>query len=161
MPTPVPAPNAPLASGDPTRRHGVDVGGTVMFPGLTRPEAEAAAQWLGDVPSPRQALLPVEIGVVLSDGAGPHLLDADGALVLVLGRHSHVDGAYVAMGAPSPLHAVGAVADRGSHWVWLARRDVPEPARVAALDALDGCVDAAALAAWGTPGDATARTLSP
>jgi hypothetical protein len=161
MSVPVLAPNAPLASGDPTRRHGVEVNGSVLFPGLTRPEADAVAQWLGAVAHPRLALVPVEIGVMLSDGAGPHLLDADGALVLVLGAHSRVHGARVAMGAPNPLHAVGAVTDLGTHWMWLARRDVPEWGRVAALDALDACADDAALAAWGAPGAGVARTLDP
>lgn len=151
MPTPVIAPSAPLASGDPTRRYGVEQGDAVLFPGLTRPEAESVAGWLGDVGVPQRVLVPVEIGVVLSDGAGPHLLDAEGQLVLVLGAHSRVAGASVAMGAPHPLHAIGAVADRGTHWVWCARREVPEADRVAALDALDACGDADALVAWGAP----------
>jgi hypothetical protein len=151
MPTPVTVPSAPLASGDPTRRYGVEHGGTVMFAGLTRPEADAVAGWLGDVDVPQRALVPVQIGVVLSDGAGPHLLDAAGQLVLVLGPHSHLAEASVAMGAPNPLHAVGVVADRGTHWVWGARREVPEADRVAALDALDACADVDALLAWGAP----------
>ena len=161
MPTPVAAPSAPLASGDPTRRYGVEVDGAVMFPGLTRPEADTVAAWLGHVDDPGLALVPVEIGVVLSDGAGPHLLDSAGGLVLVLGAHSHVAGAHVAMGAPSPLHAVGAVARRDGHWTWLARRDVPDAGRVAALDALDACGDESALVAWGAPDGGTARTLAP
>ena len=161
MPNPVAAPSAPLASGDPTRRYGVEHGGTVLFPGLTRPEADAVAGWLGDVEMPQRALVPVEIGVVLSDGAGPHLLDAAGTLVLVLGPHAHVADARVAMGAPSPLHAVGAVAERGTHWMWITRRDVPEAGRVAALDALDACGDADALIAWGASGGSSPRTLAP
>ena len=161
MPNPVAAPSAPLASGDPTRRHGVEVDGAVLFPGLTRPEADAVAGWLGTVEAPPQVLVPVEIGVVLSDGAGPHLLDASGALVLVLGPHSHVAGAHVAMGAPSPLHAIGAVEDQGTHWVWRARRDVPEADRVGALDSLDACPDADALVGWGAGGDGPTRTLAP
>lgn len=160
MPTPVAAPSAPLASGDPTRRHGVEMDGAVLFPGLTRPEADAVASWLGGVEAPAQVLVPVEIGVVLSDGAGPHLLDPAGALVLVLGPHSHIAGAYVAMGSPSPLHAIGAVEDHGTHWEWRARRDVPEPDRVRALDSLDACPDTDALAKWGAPGG-LARTLAP
>jgi hypothetical protein len=161
MPNPVPAPSAPLASGDPTRRHGVEVDGAVLFPGLTRPEADAAATWLGTVDAPHQVLVPVEIGVVLSDGAGPHLLDASGGLVLVLGPHAHVAGARVAMGAPSPLHAIGAVEDHGTYWVWRARRDVPEPDRVGALDSLDACPDTDALTVWGAAGGGIARTLEP
>lgn len=132
-----------------------------MFPGLTRPEAEAVASWLGDVEVPHRALVPVEIGVVLSDGAGPHLLDATGVLVLVLGVHSHIDGAMVAMGAPNPHQAIGVVTLRDAHWMWLARRDVPEPSRVVALDELDACSDVAGLAAWEAAGNAAPRTLGP
>ena len=57
-----------------------------MFAGLTRPESEAVAQWLEgfDASGRTAALIPIELGVVLSDGAGPHLLDVSGALVLVV-----------------------------------------------------------------------------
>ena len=161
MPTPVPVQSAPLASGDPTRRFGIEMDGTVVFPGLTRPEAESVAGWLGDVEHPHRMLIPVEIGVVLSDGAGPHLLDATGVLVLVLGAQSHIDGAMVAMGAPNPHQAIGGVTLRGAHWMWLARRDVPEASRVMALDELDACSDVAGLAAWEAAGNVLPRTLGP
>ena len=145
------APDAPLGGGDPTRRHAVRAAGRVLMPGLTRPEAEAAAQWLRDVPGPDQLLALAEIAlpVLLSDGAGPHLLDSDGGLVLVLGAHPHLAAAGVAMGAPSPRHAVGVVrALPAGGWIWLARAEVPEAQRVPALDALDAVGDAAGLAAW-------------
>lgn len=151
QPVPVAAPAAPLASGDPTRRFGVDADGRVLFPGLTRPEADAACTWLAgmDADARALALVPVELGVVLSDGAGPHLLDAAGALVLVLGPHSRIAGASVAMGSPTPRHAVGVVTPDGPGWRWIARANVPEAARVAALDALDTCADEGDARRWG------------
>lgn len=151
QPVPVAAPAAPLASGDPTRRFGVDAGGQVIFPGLTRPEAAAASAWLAgmDADARGMALVPVELGVVLSDGAGPHLLDATGALVLVLGPHARIAGASVAMGSPTPLHAVGVVTPDGPGWRWIARASVPDGARVAALDALDACADEVEARRWG------------
>ncbi len=147
-PLPIPVSAAPLAAGDPTRRFAVSVAGATLFPGLTRPEAEAACAWVADA-DPHRVLVPVDLGVVLSDGAGPHLLDASGALVLVLGPHSQVDGALVAMGAPSPLYAVGAVEQLATgRYRWIVRRDVPEAARVDVLDALDACGAHEALVAW-------------
>ena len=106
------APDAPLGGGDPTRRHAVRADGRALMPGLTRPEAEDAREWLAVVPAPDRplALAEVALPVLLTDGAGPHLLGADGALVLVLGPHPWLQGARVAMGAPSPRHAVGAQA---------------------------------------------------
>lgn len=145
------APDAPLGGGDPTRRYALGTGGTTVMPGLTRPEAEAAAEWLADVPVADRplALAEVALPVLLSDGAGPHLLGADGALVLVLAAHPRLAGMHVAMGAPSPGHAVGAVRPlRDGGWVWMARAEVADDRRVAALDALDAVADAAALAAW-------------
>ncbi len=147
-PQPIQVANAPLAAGDPTRRFAVDVAGTPFFPGLTRPEAEAVCAWVGDG-NPVRALVLVELGMFLSDGTGPHLVDASGALVLVLGPHSQVDGALVAMGALSPLHAVGAVEKMApGRYRWIVRRDVSEAARVGVLDALDACGDHEALLAW-------------
>ncbi|MGA0068433.1 MAG: hypothetical protein ACO3PB_03090 [Miltoncostaeaceae bacterium] len=145
------APDAPLGGGDPTRRHAVRDGARVLMPGLTAPEAEAAAGWLAGIPEPDRALVlsEVTLPVLLTDGAGPHLLDADGSLVLVLGRHPRIEGVHVAMGAPAPRHAVGAVRRRaGGGWIWLARAEVPEAGRVAALDGVDAAPDRAALAAW-------------
>ncbi len=147
-PLPIPVSAAPLAAGDPTRRFAVDVAGTPFFPGLTRPEAEAVCAWVGDG-NPVRALVLVELGMFLSDGVGPHLLDSAGGLVLVLGPHSQVGGALVAMGVPSPLHAVGAVEQLATgRYRWIVRRDVPEAARVEVLDALDACGDHEALLAW-------------
>ncbi len=148
-PQPIQVANAPLAAGDPTRRFAVDVAGTPFFPGLTRPEAEDVCAWVGDGNNPVRALVLVELGMFLSDGTGPHLLDASGALVLVLGPHSQVGGALVAMGALSPLHAMGAVGQLATgRYRWIVRRDVSEAARVVVLNALDACGDYKALLAW-------------
>ena len=164
-PVVVPAPAAPLAGGDPTRCCAVSDAAATRFPGLTRPEADAVAAWLGDVPMDARdrLLVPVELGVVLSGGAGPYLLDARGALVLVLAPHPAVEGTSVAMGAPvregGPLHVVGVVSPSGSAWHWVARADVREGDRVAALDALDACADVHALDAWQAAGGLPPRTL--
>ena len=145
------APDAPLGGGDPTRRHAVRDGARVLMPGLTAPEAEAVATWLAEIPEPDRALALAEVAlpVLLTDGAGPHLLDAHGSLVLVLGPHPRIEGAHVAMGAPAPRHALGAVRRRaGGGWIWLARAEVPEAGRIAALDGVAAAPDRAALAAW-------------
>lgn len=144
-------PDAPMAAGDPTRVHAVRADGRVLMPGLTRPEAQGACEWLRHVPAHDRwlALAEVVLPVVLTDGAGPHLLDADGGLVLALAPHPSIAGARVAMGAPSPLHAVGLVRPVGDGgWSWLARAEVDDAGRVAALDALDAVVDAEGIAAW-------------
>ncbi len=144
-------PDAPMAASDPTRVHAVRADGRVLMPGLTRPEAQGACAWLRDVPAPDRwlALAEVALPVVLTDGAGPHLLDADGGLVLVLAPHPSIASAHVAMGAPSPLHAVGAVRRVGEGgWMWLARAQVDDAGRVAALDALDAVTDPEGLAGW-------------
>jgi hypothetical protein len=53
------------------------------------------------------------------------------------------------MGAPSPRHAVGLVRPLGDGgWLWLARAEVDDAARVPALDALDAAGDARAVAEW-------------
>lgn len=145
------APDAPMAAGDPTRVHALRAADRVLMPGLTRPEAQAACAWLDRVPPPDRplALAEVALPVVLTDGAGPHLLDADGGLVLALGPHPAIAGARVAMGAASPLHAVGLVRPLGNGgWIWLVRAHVEDAGRVAALDELDGLPDADAIAAW-------------
>lgn len=145
------APDAPLGGGDPTRRHALRAGDLELLPGLTRSEAESAAAWMQSVPAPDRhlALAEVALPVLLTDGAGPHLLGADGALVLVLGAHPRLQGTHVAMGAPSPLHAVGAVRPLSAGgWIWLAGALVPDAQRVAALDGLEAVADATGLRAW-------------
>jgi hypothetical protein len=142
---------AALGSSDPTRRWGLRFrDGTVRFAGITRIEGVAAAAALGADPDPDRALVQVTLPVVLSDGAGPHLVDADGRLVLVLGPHPHIAGASVAMGEAAPDHALGLVeaAGVGGVWRWVARARVAPEGRIAALDAIDAAPDRQAAARW-------------
>jgi len=158
------APDAPLGGGDPTRRHAVRADGLVLLPGLTRPEADDACRWLGAMAGDDRplALAEVALPVVLTDGAGPHLLDADGSLVLALGPHPAIAGALVAMGAPTPLHAVGLVTRvGGGGWAWLARARVADSGRVDALDGLEAVVDASGLRSWAARWAAVMSTLAP
>jgi hypothetical protein len=147
----MPAPEAVLGRSDPTRRWAIAFeDGSPWFPGLTRPEAEAAAPWLAAMaPAERRAaLVAVVLPVVLSDGAGPYVIDARGGLVLVLGPHRALAGALVAMGPAEPDHAIGLV-ERSEHgWRWIVRAQVAPADRLAALDALDEAGDRPAAAAW-------------
>jgi hypothetical protein len=149
----VPCQGAPLGGGDPTRRWGVRCAdGVVRWPGLTRPEAVALVDALeGRDVVLADVLVQVELDVVLSDGAGPYLVDADGLLVLVVGPHPAADGDHVAIGQPGPQRArIGAVRRTGfaGGWVWIVRAEVPGPARITALDALAAAGDQAALRGW-------------
>jgi hypothetical protein len=148
----VEAPGAPLGRADLTRRWALRFpDGRERFPGVTRPEGEAAARALADLTSPVRALVEVFLPALLSEGAGPHLLDAEGRLVLALGAHPRVPGVRVAMGEPAPAHRIGAVRPLptgGGVWAWAACADVPPAERVEALDALDAAPDADALRAW-------------
>jgi hypothetical protein len=142
---------APLGSSDPTRRWALRFpDGTVRFPGVTRVEGFAAAGALAAAADPDRALVQVTLPVVLSDGAGPHLVDADGRLVLALGPHPRIGGAAVAMGEAAPHHAIGLVEPlaQAPLWRWIVRAWVAPADRVAALDALDAAADRAAAEAW-------------
>lgn len=142
---------AALGSSDPTRRWALRfTDGAVRFAGVTRIEGFAAAEALAGEPDPARALVHVTLPVVLSDGAGPHLVDADGRLVLALGAHPHVAGTSVAMGEAAPDHAIGLVepAGDGGLWRWVALARVAPGDRVAALDAIDVAPDRAAAARW-------------
>jgi hypothetical protein len=150
----VPVPAAPLGAADATRRWGVLCDdGDVRWPGMTRVEAEDACPALaGGGPDQWGAtLIRVELGVVLSDGAGPYLVDADGVLVLVLDRHSHIADGHLAMGQRDEARArIGLVSDRGAHgaWRWLARADVDVAAMVAVLDQLADADTEEAIVRW-------------
>jgi len=93
-------------------------------------------------------LVAVVLPVVLSDGAGPYVIDASGGLVLVLGPHRRLPGGLVAMGPAEPDHAIGLVERSGAGWRWIARAEVAPADRIAALDELDEVADRPAAAAW-------------
>lgn len=160
----VPAPEAPAGAGDVTRRFAVRGSGRDLFAGLTRPEAQATATALAALPPDEWAvcLVAIRLPVLLTDAAGPHLLDADGRITLALGPHPHIAGARVAMGEPfgrRALHRLGALRrlGEGPLWRWLAHASVPHAQRVAALDDLAGCGAEDELTAWGARWSGTAE----
>jgi hypothetical protein len=142
---PIPAPDAPAGSSDATRRWALAFpDGAARFPGVTRPEGEAAAPELARMAPGRwdAALVEIALPVVLAEGAGPYLLDAQGRITLALGRHPEMAGALVAMGEPAPSHRVGLVRrHRGKVWEWLVDARVAPADRVGALDALHEASD--------------------
>jgi hypothetical protein len=151
-----------VASGDPTRRWALAFpDGAVRFPGIARTEAEEAIAALGRMEPARweRSLVEVTLPVLLSEGAGPYLLDDGGRLVLVLGPHPHLEGARVAMGQPAPDHRIGLVSPRGEGriWEWLADAPVPAARRIDALDALDAVADVEGALRW----QARARQVAP
>lgn len=155
----VASPGAPAGSADPSRRWALaPPDGAPRFPGLTRPEGDAAIAALGvlDPGAWGVHLVQVTLAVVLSDGAGPYLLDVDGRITLVLGAHPTIPAAHLAMGEAAPDHRLGLVrrVGDGPAWEWLADARVPPPERIAALDALDACaaVEDARRWAGGAPG---------
>ncbi len=147
------APGAPAGSGDPSRRWALRFpDGTARFAGITRPEGEAAVPALRTIAPDRwdAALVEVGLAVLLSEGAGPYMIDADGRITLVLGAHTALAGSHVAMGEAAPAHRIGLVrrCTAGPAWVWIARAEVEPDARVAALDGLDTVVDPQTARAW-------------
>jgi hypothetical protein len=145
-----PAPDSALAGGDPGRRMAIRYpDGRDRHPGLTRSEAERAIPALAQHGVWDGSLIAIELPVLLSEGAGPHLVAADGALVLALADHPRLPG-RIAMSAPGARgHLVGLVELLTPPiWVWRARAVVSEPDRVEALDTLDAAADAGALERW-------------
>ena len=149
----VAAPSAPAGSSDPSRRWALATpGGAELFPGVTPVEGRAAAPVLAGMAAERwgTALVAVTLPVVLSEGAGPYLLDAGGRITLVLAPHPALAGAHVAMGEPAPEHRIGLVRPvEGPVWEWTVCAEVAPGRRVEALDALDAAADEAAAARWG------------
>jgi hypothetical protein len=148
----VAAPAAPAGSADPTRRWAVGFpDGRVRFPGVARTEAQPLLAALGAL-GPEGwdgALVEVSLPVVLSDGAGPHLLDAAGRLTLALGPHPALDGARVAMGEAGPDHRIGLVRPvAGRLWAWVVDAEVAPARRIEELDRLDAAADEAAARLW-------------
>ena len=85
-----------------------------------------------------RAELPPSVPVLLSDGAGPHLIDHAGRLVLALADHPLLSGARVAMGPCDGEEQIGIVVPEAAApgiWRWLGR------ARVAAADRLQTLED--------------------
>jgi hypothetical protein len=153
LPAVAPAPDAPLGGGDPTRRWGLaGPDGVVRFPGVTRLEADEAAAALAGEPPARwpSALVEVALPVLLSDEAGPHMVDVEGRLVLGLGAHPGLTGATVAMGEVGAGVRVGALrrGGRGRVWWWVAWADVGRELRVVALDELAAACDENAVEGW-------------
>ncbi len=136
----VPANAASLGRTDATRRWALRFpDGQERFPGLTRPEARALASALAGAGRAAwsSALAEVALPAVPAEGAGPHLLDDAGALVIALGPHPGLSGPLIAMGEAQPDHRVGLVARRGPGvWGWLCDARVEPARRVEALDAL-------------------------
>ncbi len=154
--------STPMSGGDRSRVHGVGDGTRVLLPGLTRPEAEAACEWLSalDESDLALALAEVVLPVVLTGGAGPYLLDADGALMLALADHPAVPGARVVMGAVPGGSAVGAARPvSGPGWAWLVRACVDDTGRVRALDEMSDACTAAELRQWADRWGGHASTL--
>lgn len=148
-----PAPTAPAGSGDPSRRWALVLpDGRARFPGVTRPEGESAISALLTAPADDWDALLVEVSlaVLLTEGAGPYVLDHDGRITLVLGAHPTLAGEHLAMGEPLPHHRVGLVrrCGQGRLWQWTARAEVPPAGRVRALDALDAVTDLAGGREW-------------
>lgn len=154
-----------MSAADPTRSQGIGLGsGTrARFPGLTVAEAERVGRDLDVEPESdiaatlERTLVRIDLPAVLSDGAGPHLLDADGHLTLALGVHPKIDGTRVVMGEPHPEHAVGLVTPISDEepsflWRWLGRRDVSPADRVRALDEIHDLASIEAVMAWASAG---------
>lgn len=148
----VASPSAPAGAADATRRWALAMpDGVTRFPGVTRTEGAAAAAALAgtDPGGWDAALVEITLPVVLSDGAGPYLLDRDGRITLVVAAHPGIRDVHVAIGAPSPGHRLGVVGRRATGvWEWLARVEASPGDRVAALDALDACPDLPAAVRW-------------
>jgi len=145
-----PAPEAVLGRSDDTRRWAIsDDAGRLWFPGLTRPEGREALRGLP--PGKWQSqLVEVALPVLLSDGAGPHLLDAWGNLVLALGEHPHVEASRLALGPIGDKEQAGLVMRQGSAsvWRWVARAVIDPGHRVQALDELERVGAVESLVRW-------------
>lgn len=145
---------APLGASDTTRRFAVRLpDGEVRFRGVTRMEGAALCDRLRGLRAVPADDLLVSIGlpVMVSDGAGPYLLAADGSLVLVLGPHPTIQGALVAMGQTNPDQLVGTVRDDPSAgWHWTACASVDPERHIGALDGLAEATDLSGLRAWST-----------
>ena len=149
----IPAPDAPAGASDATRRWALAFpDGAVRFAGLTPEEAAGVPAVMAAWAPGRwdRALVEVVLPVIVSDGAGPYLLDATGRITLALADHPTLPGLRVAMGEPRPRHRVGLVRPTGEArvWEWGWDAEVDPEMRVAALDALEGVADADGADGW-------------
>jgi hypothetical protein len=147
------AADAPAGAADPTRRHALLFpDGRARFAGIARDEADEVVPAISRRPDADWDRLLVEVAlpVVLSDGAGPYLLDDAGRVTLAIAAHPSVEGAHVAMGAPAPGHRIGVVrrALGARLWEWIADAVVAPARRVEALDGIDRAADAGDLDRW-------------
>lgn len=147
----VPADDAPLGSGDATRRWALRCDdGALYWPGVTRNEALALTAALADRAAADGVLAQIELGVVVSDGAGPYLVDADGTLVLVVDRHPEIDAIHIAMANTATdrvrIGAVRRIAPAA--WEWVTSAELAARDRVGALDGLAAVSDGTALRDW-------------
>jgi hypothetical protein len=143
------APDAVLGHSDDTRRWAVRDGqGAARFPGLTRLEARAALEGL-PTGAWQACLVAVALPVLLSDGAGPHLLDADGNLVLALADHPHLEALKLALGPTGAKEQVGLVASEADGvWRWKVRSVIDPSHRVGALETLERLQDSTGFDGW-------------
>jgi hypothetical protein len=146
------APAAPAGSGDPTRRWALAFpDGGVRFPGIARTEGQAvlAALEAIDPGDWDRHLVEVSLPVLVSEGAGPHLLDAGGRLTLVLAPHPSLADERIAMGEAAPAHRIGLVRRvEGRLWRWSADAEIDPARRVLELDRLDAVADEAGARRW-------------
>ncbi len=145
-----PAPDAPAGASDVTRRWAILCpDGRQRWPGLTRGEAAdhlaGHAAFAGrDID---RVLAPAQLPAVLSDGAGPHLVDARGEIVIAIADHPLLPGA-VGMGGPGPEYTVGLLLGRSDlPWRWRVRARLGDD-RIAALTELDQAASDVELDAW-------------
>lgn len=150
---PVACADAPLAHADPTRAFALGDDARSVFPGVTRVEARDVVTQLAGVDDElRDLLVAVTLPVLVTGGAGPHLIDLEGRLVLPLADHPLLGGTRVAIGplgsGRDQIGLVEGLTPAGRLWRWRARAAVAEDARVAALDRLHAVADRSELERW-------------
>lgn len=149
----VAAPGAPAGARDATRRWVLAFpDGRRRFAGVNPVEGDRAATVLNGLVEVLwdRALVEIALPVVLSDGAGPYLLDADGRITLALGAHPARPDDRVAMGEAAPDHRIGLVQPAGGGvWRWVVDAVVAPADRALALGDLDAASTDADVDRWG------------
>jgi len=150
----VAVPDARLGASDVTRRWGMQrPDGRIGWPGITAVEGDRAARGCDSCASSTfdDALVCIDLGVVLSDGAGPYLLDADGVLVLIVAQHPALIACHIALGQyDDGRFRIGVVRDCAMNgwWRWEGYRDVSMDEQIAALDACHALASDQDLTRW-------------